>query len=198
MDAIPRAGAALADPVRRLHEFALAERRRALSPAGARLLVVTTAAEAEAIPQGEAFDAAWLAPESLEQIDVAALGRHVARALRSGAPLVCVIPGARPLPTVLGQALLGRGEPPAPGPARLEGGAFARKSPGDWRRAFGPEFAWRRACAIGVLLPPSGAAGWVQRHPIAFGLLAAAEHVMGGWPLLRSLGDRIILEGVRR
>jgi hypothetical protein len=197
MDPIARGTSAVPDPARRLREFALAERRRALAPPGTRLLSVTAAAEATALPDGEGvFDAAWLAPESLAGIDLPALGSRVARGLRSGARLLCVIPGAWPLPAVVERGLLGLGGRGGQRRRRVEGCPSVRTSVSEWRQAFGREFAWRAPRAMGVLLPAS--AGWAPRHPLAFGLLAAAEQVVAGWPVLRALGDQIVLEGVRR
>jgi hypothetical protein len=197
MDPISRTEAAVPDPARTVREFVLAERRRALAPPGTRLLAVTTAAEAAAAPEGDAaFDAAWVAPDCVEEIDLPALGLRVTRALRPGAPIVCVIPGAWPLRTVLDRALRGLGTWSGRPRARVEGRSPARTAAREWRRAFGDGFAWRPARAMGVLLPaPSG---WAQRRPLVFGLLAAADHVVGAWPVLRALGDLIVLEGVRR
>lgn len=188
---------ASADPARSLRDFALGELRRALSPPGTRLLALTTAAAGTAPPEGDtAFDLAWIAPESLEGIDLEALGRHVARAVRSGATVVCVVPGAWALPAMLQRALVGTGEPPGGWRERVEGRPAARASAGEWRRAFGAAFEWRAPRAIGVLVPT--APGWAERQPIVFGLLVAVEHLVAGWPILRVLGDRIVLEGVRR
>jgi hypothetical protein len=38
----------------------------------------------------------------------------------------------------------------------------------------------------------------VLEHPQAFGVLAALEGCLRGWPLLRDLGDHYVLEGARR
>jgi hypothetical protein len=181
-----------------VREFVLSERRRAIAPPGTRLLAVTTAAEAAAAPDVDGgFDAAWVAPDRVEEIDLPALGLRVARALRPGAPIVCVLPGVRPLPGVLARALLGLGTWSGRLGTRVEGtSSAARPSALEWRRAFGEEFTWRPARAMGVLAPLGAA--WAQRRPLAFGLLAAAEHVVGGWPVLRALGELIVLEGVRR
>ncbi len=65
-----------------------------------------------------------------------------------------------------------------------------------FRRAFEPAVAWQRSSAFGVLVP--SAAGWPGSHPLRLALLAAAEHVIRRWPLVRTRGDWILHEGVRR
>jgi hypothetical protein len=66
------------------------------------------------------------------------------------------------------------------------------------RRELGPEFEWSAGAALGVLLPGPEHAAWAARHPQAFALLAMAEGMLRGWPLLRALGDHNLLEGRRR
>lgn len=65
-----------------------------------------------------------------------------------------------------------------------------------WRRALAPLVDWRRERGLAILWP--SAPGWPGRHPLGFALLAAAEHVVSGWPLLRSRGRWAVHEGVRR
>ena len=55
---------------------------------------------------------------------------------------------------------------------------------------------WRRARGFGILLPAGP--DWPRRHPLAFGLLAAVEHVVSGWLVLRGRGRFVLNEGVRR
>jgi hypothetical protein len=62
----------------------------------------------------------------------------------------------------------------------------------------GPELVWHRTFALGVLIPGPEHAAWACRHPQAFGALAAVEGLVRAWPVLRSLGDHIVLEGRRR
>jgi hypothetical protein len=66
------------------------------------------------------------------------------------------------------------------------------------RARLGPEFAWRGAFALGVVVPAASRQGWVRRHPQAFGALAAAEGLVRRWPLLRAAGEYLVLEGARR
>ncbi len=159
--------------------------RRELRVEGARVLVVAGPRDAlELTGTAVSFDAAWIELDDLAGVDLPSLGREVARVLRPGGRLVCVVPGAVPLPRLLGRALQGRGERP-------RGASFAA-----WRRAFGAAVAWRRARAFGVLVPEAESCR--RLHPLAIAVLAALEHVLCGWPLLRALGERALHEGVRR
>jgi hypothetical protein len=62
----------------------------------------------------------------------------------------------------------------------------------------GSAFSWEGASGLGILVPPPAHDAWVVRNPMAFGLLASAEGLVRSWPLLRGLGDHVLLEGRRR
>jgi hypothetical protein len=49
-----------------------------------------------------------------------------------------------------------------------------------------------------VLLPSPPALSSAEERALLLGWLAAVEHVVGSWPILRGLGERTLLEGVRR
>jgi hypothetical protein len=191
--------AATVSSVRPAMDFVLEQARRRLELPGRRTLVLVDGA-AETAPGEEAgpYDAAWIAPVRLEGLDVGRLGRVVAALLRPGAPLACVVPGCWPLVAVLERALLGVGDLPVPRRARLEGRSPGCLSAAAWKRAFGPGFRWHRLRGVGVLVPARSSGVEVERRALVLGLLAAAEHVIGGWPVVRALGDRLLLEGVRR
>jgi hypothetical protein len=190
---------AATDPGVRLREFVLAERRRRLRSSAARLLVVSSGDEAAAVAGADAsFDAAWVALATVEGVDVSALGRALARVLRPGSRVECVLPGAWALPAVLERALRGTGESPREWRARFDEGAARPVTPSEWRRAFGPAFCWARGRALGVVLPGPWSGAWAAHRPALFGLLAAADDVVGTWPMLRTLGDQILLQGARR
>lgn len=188
--------AAAGDPGLRLRAFLLEERKRRLRAGAERLLEVSS--EDPAARGDAGYDAAWVALESFEGVDVSALGRALARALRPGARVDCVLPGAWALPAVLERALRGTGEPPRARRACFEGAGARSVTPSRWRRAFGPAFSWARSRAYGVVLPGPGSGNWAERRPALFGWLAAVEDVIGTWPVLRALGDQIVLEGARR
>lgn len=173
--------------------------RRRLATNGRKVLVVTGAVDdASALGAPGSFDAAWIAPGSTRGLDVAALSRRVALSLRPSAPVACSIPGCWPLPALMEKALRGTGEWTSPRRARSEGREASCLSAPSWCEAFGPEFSWHRVRAVGVLLPSRPDTAWAERHALSLGLLAAAEHVCASWPVLRRLGGRLLLEGVRR
>jgi hypothetical protein len=186
-------------PIKAALDFSLDETRRRWLETGKKVLVVTDTGGAT-LPAEEPgpCDAAWIAPDNLDEIDVADLGRWVASVLRPGAPVACSVPGCRPLPALLERALRGTGDLPRPGRGRLTGGRAPCLSVSSWREAFGPEYSWHRVRAVGVLLPARPARAWAEERALLLGWLGAVEHVVGSWPILRGLGDRALLEGVRR
>jgi len=116
------------------------------------------------------LDGAVAGPGVLEGSDLGALGRALSAALRPGAPvLLC-----------------------------LGGGGAARVDIGAAQARLGPDLVWRRAFALGALVPSPSRHEWVRRHPQAFGLLAAAERVVRAWPVLRLRGEYVVIEGARR
>lgn len=148
---------------------------------------------------GDAFDGAYSAFGALNCADLAAVARGLRAALRPGAPLLVSLMGRRPLPALIERALTGRGEAPRGRSAPSVGGnplPVSYPTLGEAKQAFGDDFGWRAVSALGVLVPGPGHAPWVRDHPQAFGLLAALEGLVRGWPLLRSLGDHLVLEGV--
>jgi hypothetical protein len=156
------------NPVGLLFRHVLEERARELFPPGSRVLDVGR----EAAQAGALFDGAYAAPGALDDVDLQALGPALAAALRPGAPvLLCVR----------------RGRPSAQHPG-----------PREARARLGPDFVWRGAFALGVVVPGERREGWVRRYPQAFGVLAALEGLVRRWPLLRALGHYSALEGARR
>jgi SAM-dependent methyltransferase len=150
---------------------------------------------------GSGFDGAYSGFGALNCADLPAVAQGLAAALRPGAALLLSLMAPRPLPALLEQALTGRGELPRGSCPPVVGGAPLPVSyPGlrEVKRRFGPSFAWTGAFALGVLIPGPGHAGWASRHPQCFGLLAALESLVRRWPVLRALGDHVVIEGVRR
>jgi hypothetical protein len=66
------------------------------------------------------------------------------------------------------------------------------------RRVVSPSFEVRRVWALGVLLPPSYAEGWAQRHPRLLTRLAQAERRIERCPGVAQLADHYVLEIERR
>jgi hypothetical protein len=185
------------DPARVLRDHVLEPLRAALGARGARLLVVLDAAAAGGLAEaGTEYDAAWVGLERTDGVDVERLGRDLGHALRPGAPLACVVRGAWPLPATLARALRGTGDVPGVMRARVEGRPSERVSLGAWRHSLAPWFIEQRVRAFGVLVPP--AAAWEALHPLILDVLAAAEQVVAGWPVARALGERVLVEAVRR
>lgn len=149
---------------------------------------------------GGPFDGAYSDFGALNCADLAAAGPALAAVLRPKAPVLLSVMGPTPLPAVLERALTGRGQARGRGPAQVGGVPLAVSHPrlGQVRRALGPAFTWKRAFALGVLVPGPEHEGWAVRHPLAFGLLAALEGRVRSWPGLRGLGDHLVLEGERR
>jgi SAM-dependent methyltransferase len=146
------------------------------------------------------FDGAYSDFGALNRADLAVVGRALAGALRPGAPVLLSLMGPWPLPAAVARALTGMGESRRGSEPRLADLPVAATypSPREAREALGPAFVWRGGFALGVLLPGPAQAGFAERNPQVFGLLAMLESVCRGWPLLRALGDYHVLEGVRR
>lgn len=173
----------------------LAKARR-LGLAAPRLVVERRSAE-ELAAIGARFDGAYSDFGALNCADLAAVGRGLCAVLRPGAPVLLSVMGGRPLPARVRRALTGeRGHHPP----RVGGLPVDVDHPGlrRLRAALGPGFEWRRSYALGVLVPGPQHPAWPGRHPIAFGVLAAMESLVRGWPFLRGLGDHLVLEGRRR
>lgn len=130
--------------------------------------------------------------------DLAPVTASLARVLRPGGRLVLVVMG----PLVPWEWLwhLLRGSPRTalrrlrPGGVAWRGLLLRYPSPGPLSRSFSPTFRRLRLSALGVLLPPSEAAGLVERHPKFFSAMARIERRCGHWRPLPHLADHYILE----
>jgi len=149
---------------------------------------------------GHGFDGAYSGFGALNCAPLSPVARGLAAVLRPAAPLILSLLGPRPLPALLERALTGKGAGRRRDAPRVGGIHLPVDYPGlgGIARAFGGEFVWSAAGALGVLVPGPSHARWVQQHPQTFGLLASLEGALRGWPLLRSLGDHLLLEGHRR
>lgn len=147
---------------------------------------------------GAPFDGVFSNFGALNCADLARVGAGLAAVLRKDAPVILCVVGRHPLPGLLVQALTGRparGEDVRVGGRRIAARALTGR---EVREGLGPAFAWTSASALGVLVPPPAHDAWAERHPMTFGLLASAEGLVRGWPVLRGLGDHVLLEGRRR
>lgn len=59
--------------------------------------------------------------------------------------------------------------------------------------AMHPWFALRRVKSIGLAVPPSYLEDWAQRHREVLGILRSIDHAASEWPVLRTLGDHVLL-----
>lgn len=180
---------------------AMAARTRAkVERAGLGELIQVEARSAEDVASaGSGFDGAFSDFGALNCAALGAVGDGLARALRPGARLLVSAIGRWPLPALVAGWLGLSGRPRTESP-RVGGAPVPTRylGPRELRDALGPAFAWSDAFALGVLVPGPPQEGWIARHPLAFGSLAAFEGVVRGWPGLRNLGDHVVVEGARR
>jgi SAM-dependent methyltransferase len=133
-----------------------------------------------------AWSGAYLGLAATRERDWSQEGALLAHCLRSGAAVLLCAPGRFPLPAVIERALRGRG-------AR-----GVCPSPTTVIHALGPAFSWDAIRGFGILVPGPRHRGWIEDHPQTFGILAAVERLIRGWPLVAELGDTLVLEGQRR
>ncbi|HVR70507.1 MAG TPA: class I SAM-dependent methyltransferase [Vicinamibacteria bacterium] len=157
-----------------LREAALHQARRRALAAGlaSRARFELRAPHALRLEDG-VFDGAFSGVGVLERADLPPLGRALAVALREDAPVVLSLP--------------------APRPAAARYRARERDE-----RLLGPGFAWSRGLGLGILVPGRARESWAARHPHVFAALAALESLVREWPVVRDLGDYLVLEGARR
>jgi len=62
------------------------------------------------------------------------------------------------------------------------------------QRAFAPSFALERLAAIGLFVPPTYFGEWATNHAKALRRLDRFDEVFAEWPMLRILGDHVLLE----
>ena len=62
------------------------------------------------------------------------------------------------------------------------------------RRAFAPWFRLRSFRAVGLFVPPSYVEPWLRNHKPVLARLEAMDRIFAGWPVLRGVGDHVLLE----
>ena len=67
----------------------------------------------------------------------------------------------------------------------------------EFSKAFAPHFKLRTRTGVGIFVPPSYLEPWMQRHPRLLALMARADRMVCRLPLLRTLGDHVLLHFVR-
>jgi ubiquinone/menaquinone biosynthesis C-methylase UbiE len=71
-------------------------------------------------------------------------------------------------------------------------------TPTQLTRLLQPWFARDRCSPLGFALPPSYAAGWLERSPRALSVLTTLERAVQGVGILASLADHYIIEATRK
>ena len=149
---------------------------------------------------GGPFHGAYSDFGALNCCDLVQVGAGLASVLEPGAPVLVSLLGASPWPALAARLVTGKGSRRVRHAPRVQGVPVPVRYPtlAEARRALGPAFEWTRAWALGVLVPDPSRARWAARHPVLFGALAAVEEQVRAWPLVRGLGDHVVLEGRRR
>jgi ubiquinone/menaquinone biosynthesis C-methylase UbiE len=62
------------------------------------------------------------------------------------------------------------------------------------RRSFSPWFRLRSLQAVGLFVPPSYVEPWARRHKSILAWLEAIDRIPSTWPILRVIGDHVLLE----
>lgn len=65
------------------------------------------------------------------------------------------------------------------------------------RQVFSPWFRLRSIRAVGLFVPPSYVESWARKHPHVLAALQAMDRLFAAWPLLRGVGDHVLLEFTR-
>jgi len=83
------------------------------------------------------------------------------------------------------------------GPVAWRGLNVAYPTPAEVTRMLRPFFRIDGVRSLGFALPPSYAAGWLNRRPRLLGALTRAERLAQSFPMLASCADHYIVEGRR-
>jgi SAM-dependent methyltransferase len=129
------------------------------------------------------------------------LAASLAACLPGGAPLLWVVLG-RHVPWEWAW-YGGRGDPRKAFRRLRRGGVSWRgltvsyPTPAALAKILQPHFLARETRALGVVLPPSYAARWLDRSPRALALLTRAERALQRWPATSGIADHYIFEAQR-
>ena len=135
--------------------------------------------------------------------DLTVFGRHIARLLREGAPLMLVMFGTCCPGEMIVQAFRGK---PRKALRRFQRGDVAARLDGrgftvryhrrrDLERMLSPWFRLEARRGIGIFVPPSAAEPWISSHPRLLRSLEALDRSVSR--PLASLGDHILYKFVR-
>src|SRR5207248_2531553 len=124
----------------------------------------------------------------LNCVDLCRVGRRLQALLEPGAPVLFSLMGRWPLPATVERALTGRGPRRRDGAVAVAGVDIDVRYPSfkAMRRELGLVFEWRRAAALGVVVPGPGHHRFASEGPQTFGVLAMVERVVRDLPGLRA------------
>ncbi len=151
---------------------------------------------------GERFDGTWSnfgAINCVPALDVVAAS--VAALLEPGAPLAWVVMG-RHVPWEWAW-FLARGDRTKAFRREQDGGTLWRgtrivyPTPAELTRTLAPHFATTRRAPLGLVLPPSYAAAWLERRPRLLAWLVRIERAAQRCQPLAALADHYVLEARR-
>jgi SAM-dependent methyltransferase len=66
------------------------------------------------------------------------------------------------------------------------------------RKLFSPWFRLRSIRAVGLFVPPSYVESWARKNVVMLRWLEVMDRVFSGWPVLRTMGDHVLLEFEKR
>jgi SAM-dependent methyltransferase len=134
--------------------------------------------------------------------NVEALVADVAGRLAPGAPLLWVVMGRHTPWEWLWYLMRGQWGRAwrrlRPGGTEWRGLTISYPTPARMRALLRPFFEVTRLAPLGVVLPPSYAAGWLDRSPRTLKVLTRLEKLAQGSSMLASVSDHFIVEATRR
>lgn len=153
------------------------------------------------VPGPDHFDGVFSNFSGLNCVsDLAEVGRQLGERLRPGAPLLlclstrfCVWEMLHFLSKGSLRKALRRWS--GVSHARLSGYAFPVYYPtlSSLSNSFAPGFTLKSVTGIGITVPPSYLESWISRHPRLLQLLTRLDETICNWPVLRCLGDHMLI-----
>jgi ubiquinone/menaquinone biosynthesis C-methylase UbiE len=157
--------------------------------------------EIASLPQTQQFDGLFSNFSGLNCVqDLRSVARQIATRLRPGAPLLLCLSTRYCLWEIVYYMLRGN-----PGKAlrRCKGSTQARVGDlvfpvyyptiSELCSAFGPGYRLVSTAGIGITVPPSYLESWILQHPRLLCLLKKIDNIVRTWPVVRTLGDHMLL-----
>jgi hypothetical protein len=157
----------------------------------------------DSLPDGEMFDGVLSNFGAVNCVpNLEALVADLAGRLTPGAPLLWVVMGRYAPWEWLWYLVRGNRRKAwrrlNRGGVEWRGLTISYPTPAQMRALLQPHFIVTRLAPLGVVLPPSYAAGWLDRSPRALALLARLEKLAQHSSALASVADHFIVEATRR